>query len=536
MSPLAGYVPPELSEVVGTQQDFPRIAKDKALTGCIEEAVRRIPTTHNLYLGDAREMPAIEPQSVHLVLTSPPYWTLKEYNRTEGQLGYVEDYEAFLAELEKVWRRCFDALVPGGRLICVVGDVCLSRRQNNGRHTVVPLHASIQEQCREIGFDNLSPIIWHKIANAQFEAEGNGSSFLGKPYEPNGVIKNDIEFILMQRKPGGYRQPDLPTRLLSLISAECHQEWFQQILTGLTGASTKHHPAPYPVELAARLIRMYSFVGDTVLDPFLGTVVEHGEHVVLALDVLLVDPTLDDGVFLGVARGAHEEGVRLDPVPGKPFAGFLLTAAVASADDDQPPRAVLVVVDHAADRLVDLVVPHLLPLEGPAVLHEGKRPVDVADNHRRQPGALRLRLTEVLIEHLQDDVLADGIRTLEVALDALLHGGLEEFHLELGAVPIRHLPVRLLVLRRQVGVVHDDGHAAGQGLLGHRPLHRLDGLLSPAAPLAVVQHGPQRVLVHPYPGVGGLGDELLRECALARGGQALEEEDFRHRGRRRMAW
>ena len=105
----------------------------------------------------------------------------------------------------------------------------------------------------------------------RYEADGNGGSFLGKPYEPNSVIKNDIEFILMQRKPGGYRAPELATRIMSVIPEECHREWFQQIWNGLTGASTRHHPAPYPLELASRLIRMFSFVGDTVLDPFLGT-------------------------------------------------------------------------------------------------------------------------------------------------------------------------------------------------------------------------------------------------------------------------
>lgn len=160
--------------------------------------------------------------------------------------------------------------MPGGRLVCVVGDVCLSRRKNNGRHTVVPLHSSIQERCRKLGFDNLAPIIWHKIANAAYEVEG-GPGFLGKPYEPNAVIKNDIEFILMERKPGGYRAPDVPARVLSVISGENHKLWFQQIWSGVTGASTRQHPAPYPVELAERLIRMFSFVGDTVLDPFLGT-------------------------------------------------------------------------------------------------------------------------------------------------------------------------------------------------------------------------------------------------------------------------
>jgi DNA modification methylase len=117
----------------------------------------------------------------------------------------------------------------------------------------------------------LAPIIWHKIANAAHEVENGGGGFLGKPYEPNAVVKNDIEFILMERKSGGYRTPEPATRILSLIGAEDHKLWFQQIWTGVTGASTRSHPAPYPFVLADRLIRMFSFVGDTVLDPFLGT-------------------------------------------------------------------------------------------------------------------------------------------------------------------------------------------------------------------------------------------------------------------------
>lgn len=264
------FIPAELRSLGDPQTALPAIAKNPQWSAIIDEAVQRVPTSHDILVGDARAM-QFEPESVHLVLTSPPYWTLKEYRDTSGQLGHVVDYEEFLGELDKVWQTCFNALVPGGRLICVVGDVCLSRRKNNGRHTVVPLHASIQEHCRRIGFDNLAPIIWHKIANAVFEAEGNGGGFLGKPYEPNAVIKNDIEFILMLRKPGGYRSPSVATRILSVISDEHHKMWFQQIWTGLTGASTRHHPAPYPLELAERLIRMFSFVGDTVLDPFLGT-------------------------------------------------------------------------------------------------------------------------------------------------------------------------------------------------------------------------------------------------------------------------
>jgi modification methylase len=268
---LAAFVPQRFRVNDDPQTLIPHLAKDRQAVQAIEQSVGKIPTTHRLYLGDSRSALSLAPGSVHLVLTSPPYWTLKDYRDSYAQLGHVEDYDLFLHELDKVWKHCFDALVPGGRLICVVGDVCLSRRENGGRHTVVPLHASIQEHCRTLGFDNLAPIIWHKISNAAYEVDNGSGGFLGKPYEPNAVIKNDIEFILMQRKPGGYRAPDISTKILSLISAENHRKWFQQVWTGVTGASTKDHPAPYPVELAERLIRMFSFVGDTVLDPFLGT-------------------------------------------------------------------------------------------------------------------------------------------------------------------------------------------------------------------------------------------------------------------------
>ena len=265
------WLPASIGPITDQQTDLPRIAQDPRLTAAIEAQLPQIPTTHALYRRDARAADFLPPNSVHLVVTSPPYWTLKDYNPGAGQMGEIEDYEQFLSELDRVWRACFDALVPGGRLICVVGDVCLSRRRNKGEHLVMPLHASIQEHCRRLGFNNLAPIIWHKIANAAFEAEGNGGGFLGKPYEPNSVIKNDIEFILMERKPGGYRSPSVATRVLSVIPAERHKVWFQQIWTGLTGASTRQHPAPYPLELAERLVRMFSFVGDTVLDPFMGT-------------------------------------------------------------------------------------------------------------------------------------------------------------------------------------------------------------------------------------------------------------------------
>jgi site-specific DNA-methyltransferase (adenine-specific) len=226
------------------------------------------PTSFTINHGDARDLDWIPNESVHLVVTSPPYWTLKRYPENDRQLGHVADYENFHDELDKVWKHCLRVLVPGGRVICVVGDVCLSRRKN-GRHSVMPMHADITVRARRIGFDNLTPIIWHKISNANYEVE-NGSSFLGKPYEPNAIIKNDAEFILMLRKPGGYRQPTMAQRDSSRLSKEEHQEWFQQIWS-LPGESTREHPAPYPEKLAYRLVRMFSFTGDTVLDPFMGT-------------------------------------------------------------------------------------------------------------------------------------------------------------------------------------------------------------------------------------------------------------------------
>jgi DNA modification methylase len=226
--------------------------------------------SHIVRLGDARTLDWIPDTSVHLVVTSPPYWTLKQYNERAGQLGHINGYETFLDELDKVWRHCYRALVPGGRLVCVVGDVCIARRRNNGRHMVMPLHADISVRCRRIGFDYLTPIMWQKIANASYEVE-NGSSFLGKPFEPNAIIKNDMEYILMLRKPGGYRKPTEEQRRRSKLTKAEHSAWFRSVWTDVPGTSTRHHPAPYPIDLAYRLVRMFSFADDTVFDPFLGT-------------------------------------------------------------------------------------------------------------------------------------------------------------------------------------------------------------------------------------------------------------------------
>jgi modification methylase len=228
-------------------------------------------TRHRLRLGDARDLFWIEDQSVHLVVTSPPYWTLKKYPASESQLGQISDYETFLDELDKVWRECARTLVGGGRICCVVGDVCIPRRRS-GRHLIIPLHADIQVRARSLDLDCLTPIMWHKIANGITEAEGNGGAFYGKPYQPGAVVKNDIEYILFLRKGGTYRSVSPLQKALSMLTKEEMQSWFRSFWTDIRGASTRlGHPAPFPNELAARLIRMFSFAGDTVLDPFMGT-------------------------------------------------------------------------------------------------------------------------------------------------------------------------------------------------------------------------------------------------------------------------
>jgi len=234
------------------------------------EAYRR--TTHELRLGDARDLSWIPDASVHLVVTSPPYWTLKQYAPdNENQMGHFESYERFLSELDRVWRECARVLVGGGRICCVVGDICIPRKRG-GRHHVVPLHSDIQVRARRSGLDCLQPILWNKIANGATEAEGNGTGFYGKPYQPGGIVKNDIEYILFLRKGGEYRTTPALQKALSMLTKDEMKAWFRSIWADLRGASTRDgHPAPFPIELAERLIKMFSFAGDTILDPFAGT-------------------------------------------------------------------------------------------------------------------------------------------------------------------------------------------------------------------------------------------------------------------------
>lgn len=226
-------------------------------------------TQHLIVQGDARSLTGLSNESVHLVCTSPPYADLIKYPDHKSQLGNIASYELFLDELDKVWAECLRVLVPGGRIACVVGDVCISRRRG-GRHHVLPLAADIQVRARRIGFDNLTPIRWFKVANIRMEAS-KSSRFLGKPNLPNGIVKNDIETIVLLRKPGGYRSPSHWQEENSHIPTEEYSNLFSSVWANVSGQLRTNHPAPYPVEIPRRLIRMFSYAADTVLDPFAGT-------------------------------------------------------------------------------------------------------------------------------------------------------------------------------------------------------------------------------------------------------------------------
>ena len=210
---------------------------------------------------------------MHLVITSPPYFNLKPYASDAGgdQLGRIEDYEAFLNELDRVWKECERVLVPGGRICCVIGDILIPRRAD-GRHRVLPLPADIQSRSRKMGLDNLTPIMWFKIGNRSVEARRKSNIYLGKPYQPGAIIKSDHEHIVMMRKPGGYRSAPMIQRALSMLQREEMDAWMRPIWSGIPGIGLRGgHPAPFPLEIAERLIRLFSFAGDTVLDPFSGS-------------------------------------------------------------------------------------------------------------------------------------------------------------------------------------------------------------------------------------------------------------------------
>lgn len=223
-------------------------------------------TIHKIITGDSRQMNLLPDKSVHLIITSPPYWQLKDYG-TENQIGFHESYESYINNLNLVWKESHRVLHPGCRLCINIGDQ-FARSVYYGRYKVIPIRTEIIKFCETIGFDYMGAVIWQKVTTTNTTG---GATIMGSfPFPRNGILKIDYEFILLFKKQG---IPPKPTKEQKELSAMTKEEW-NTYFSGhwyFAGAKQDGHIAMFPEELPARLIKMFAFAGDTVLDPFLGS-------------------------------------------------------------------------------------------------------------------------------------------------------------------------------------------------------------------------------------------------------------------------
>ncbi len=223
-------------------------------------------TTHKIIIADSRSMKEIDKEAVDLIITSPPYWQLKNYD-VPNQIGYGQTIHEYLKDLYRVWKECFRVLKPGTRLCINIGDQFM-RSIVYGRYKIAPLHAEIIAQCERIGFDYMGSIIWQK--KTTMNTTGGANVMGSYPYPPNGLIEIDYEFILIFKKPGTRKDITQDKKGLSKLTKEEWKEFFSGHWA-FGGEHQVEHQAMFPEELPKRLIKMFSFLDDWVLDPFLGS-------------------------------------------------------------------------------------------------------------------------------------------------------------------------------------------------------------------------------------------------------------------------
>ena len=223
-------------------------------------------TTHTLINGDSRNLSLIPDKSVHLIITSPPYWQLKDYGNND-QIGFHDSYESYINNLNIVWSECYRILHDGCRLCINIGDQ-FARSVYYGRYKVIPIRTEIIRFCETLGMDYMGAIIWQK--QTTMNTTGGGAVMGSFPYPRNGILKIDYEFILVFKKQGKAPVPTAEQKQGSIMTKEEWNKYFASHWT-FGGAKQDGHIAVFPEELPHRLIKMFSFVGETVFDPFMGS-------------------------------------------------------------------------------------------------------------------------------------------------------------------------------------------------------------------------------------------------------------------------
>ena len=221
---------------------------------------------HTIINSDCRIMKDVNNEAIDLVVTSPPYWQLKDYG-TDEQIGFNDSYEKYINNLNLVWKECYRVLKPGSRLCVNIGDQ-FARAIYYGRYKVIPIRTEIIRFCESIGFDYMGAIIWQKKTTTNTTG---GASLMGSyPYPKNGILSLDYEFILIFKKLGTPQKVKKEIKELSRLTIDEWKVYFSGHWN-FGGVKQTNHIAMFPMELPHRLIKMFSFVGDTVLDPFLGS-------------------------------------------------------------------------------------------------------------------------------------------------------------------------------------------------------------------------------------------------------------------------
>lgn len=223
-------------------------------------------TLHKVIIGDSRHMTEVKDELVHLVITSPPYWQLKDYG-AKNQIGFNDSYQDYIDNLNKVWKECYRILYPGCRLCINIGDQ-FARAIIYGRYKVIPIRTEIIKFCESIGFDYMGGIIWQKVTTCKTTG---GATVMGSyPYPRGGIIKIDYEFIIIFKKLGKDPKPSQEIKEKSKLTQQEWNDYFNGHWN-FPGEKQNSHIAMFPIELPRRLVKMFSFYGDTVLDPFLGS-------------------------------------------------------------------------------------------------------------------------------------------------------------------------------------------------------------------------------------------------------------------------